>query len=298
MIQLPFEIMDAMIQCFGRSVHYKDTVETFLISAGVDRNTARKYRNEPKFVWARKLLSDLSNTEDGIIIHRRILTELCKLRNLPDKDVPDRDAGFSALRKLKKLALEHDLFIEEKKKEEKKWKSLAEERLKIIKERAKKLDILHKKFSEALRNQNRQQAGYSLENLVKELFAIFEIEYRKPYRTKTEQVDGHFKFEGFDYLVEARWRKDQPTEQEIGGFRHKVNIKLKSTRGIFISINGFKEEVINKFCGYEANIIFISGEDLVYILEGRIDLHDALRLKIKKAAQEGKVYFPLSSFKT
>ncbi len=87
MTQLPFEIIDAMIQCFGRSFHFKDTVETFLLSSGVNRSIAIKYRNEPKFVWARKLLSELNETEGGRIIQRRILTELCKLRNLPDRDV-------------------------------------------------------------------------------------------------------------------------------------------------------------------------------------------------------------------
>jgi len=282
-----------MIQCFGRSFHYKDTVLTFLLSAGVNRNFAVKYRNEPKFVWARKLLSDLNETEDGRFIQRRILTELCKLRKLPEKEVPDPDAGLSALRNLKKLAYEHEIIAKELEKERKDRKSLRREKLKIFEERAKKVEKLHKKFLEAIRNPDRQQAGYSLEDLLKELFAIFEIEYRKSYKTATQQIDGHFRFEGFDYLVEARWRKDQPNETEIGGFKRKVDTKLESTRGIFVSINGFRDEVVKQFTGIGSNLIFMSGEDLIFILEGRIDLCDALRLKIEKASQEGEVYISL-----
>ena len=291
---LPYEIIDAMIQCFGRSFHYKDTVLTFLLSAGVNRNLAIKYRNEPKFVWARKLLSELNETDEGGIIQRRILTELCKLRNLPDKDVPDQDAGLSALKKLKNIAYEHDLIAIELEKEREERKFIKRKKLEIFEERARKLEKLHNIFLEAMKNPDRQHAGYSLEDLLKELFAIFEIEYRKSYRTATQQIDGHFRFEGFDYLVEARWRKDQPTEQEIGGFKQKANTKLESTRGIFVSINGFRDEVINQFTGKGTNLIFMSGEDLNFILEGRIDLHDALRIKIEKASQEGKVYISLS----
>ncbi len=155
MKQLPYEILDAMIQCFGRSFHYKDTVETFLLSTGINRNLVRKYRDEPKFVWARKLLSDLNETEDGQIIQRRILTELCKLRNLPDKEVPDTDAGLSALRKLKTIAYEHDLIARDLEKERKERKFIRREKLKIIEERAVKLEKLNKKFLESVKNLDR-----------------------------------------------------------------------------------------------------------------------------------------------
>jgi restriction endonuclease Mrr len=96
---------------------------------------------------------------------------------------------------------------------------------------------------------------------------------------------------GFDYLVEAKWRSDQPNEQEIAGFKQKVDTKLDATRGMFVSINGFRDEVVAQFQGRGANIIFMDGEDLTHILEGRVDLPDALRTKIEKAAQEGNVFF-------
>ena len=50
-------------------------------------------------------------------------------------------------------------------------------------------------------------------------------------------------FQSFDYLVEAKWRKDQPTEGEIGSFKHKVEGKFKGTRGLFMSVAGFRREV-------------------------------------------------------
>lgn len=289
MEHLPYEIKDQLIQCFGRSFHYKDTVESFLRSAGVSRELANKYRNEAKFVWARKLLNDLEESVEGRVIQRKILTELCKLRNVPD-EVPDRNAGLDALRKLKNLANKYQIEYQEKKKESKTRSESLKSRTKIIEERNSKLAELRNSFFSGITSDDRQRAGYDLEEILKELFAISEIEYKKSYRTETQQIDGHFKFDGFNYLLEAKWRKDQPNESEIGSFQRKVNTKLDATRGLFISVNGYREEVVSEFNGHGANIILMNGEDLMHILEGRVDLRDALQLKIEKASQYGLVY--------
>lgn len=290
MEHLPYEINNQIVQCFGKCFHYKDTVESFLVSAGVPKPFAKQYRDEAKFVWARKLLNDLNENEEGRITQRKILSALCRLRNLPDADVPDRNAGLEALRKLKELALEHQLYFEEKRTEQVSRKNIAENKVKIAEERSQKLQELRGKFYDGISSSNRQRSGYDLEDIIKELFWLFEIDYKKSYKTETQQIDGYFKFQGFDYLLEAKWRNDQPTENEIGGFQRKVQTKLESTRGIFVSVNGFRSEVINQFNGHGANIIFFTGEDFIHILEGRVDLKDAISIKVEKAAQHGLVY--------
>lgn len=286
---LSYDVKDQIIQCFGKCFHYKDNVESFLRSAGVSRELATKYKDEVKFVWARKTLNDLENFENGKIIQRRILGELCKLRNVPD-EVPDRNAGLDALRKLKSMVAENQIQFEEQKTETKSRAEQLKDRTKIIQERNNRLSELRDIFIKGLTTENRQKAGYDLEHILKELFAISEIDYKKPYKTETQQIDGHFKFEGFNYLVEAKWQKDMPNENEIGGFQRKVNTKLDSTRGLFVSVNGFREEVISEFNGQGANIILMTGEDLMHILEGRIGLKEALQTKIDKASQYGIVY--------
>lgn len=293
-MSLPFEIRNQIIQCIGLCFHYKDNVESFFISCGVDKNLAAKHKDQAKFVWARHLLNDLDNKEDGYDLQRRILTELCKFRNIPDRDVPNLNAGLSALRRLKELAAENKFEVQEAKKDTTQRKSIAQEKQKIIEERASTLIELKNIFFKSLSDPNRQSAGYSLEDVLERLFPLFEIDYRKSYKTETQQIDGHFKFDNFDYLVEAKWRADLPNENEIGGFERKVNTKLESTRGLFISINGVREDVVVQFNGRGSNIIFLSGEDLVHILEGRIDLREALRKKIDKAAQEGQVFTPIA----
>jgi restriction endonuclease Mrr len=286
---LPYTIKEQIIQCFGRCFHYKDTVEAFLRSAGVSQELANKYKHEPKFVWARKVLNDLEGSDDGRVIQRKILTELCRLRNVPE-DVPDRNAALDTLRKLKELANDHQIEYEIVKKETAFRNETAKNKLKIIEERNAKLSNLNAKFIEGIQSRNRQKAGYDLEDILKELFALSEVDYKRSYRTETQQIDGHFKFDGFNYLLEAKWRQDQPNEAEIGSFQRKVNTKLDATRGVFISINGFRQEVINEFSGHGTNIILMSGEDIIHILEGRVELKEALNIKIECASQYGTAY--------
>jgi hypothetical protein len=293
---IPYDISQAMIQCFGKCFHFKDGVAAFMRQAGVSSTLIEKYRDEPKFVWARHVISDLNQTEQGHEVLRRMLTELCKLRKVPDEKVPDRNAALDALRELKDLAVSHDLFVEDKRSAGSQRQELAKQKEQIIAGRSAKLKELHKAFSEGLTNPNRQATGYVLEELLRELFSLFDVEYRKPYKTTVEQIDGHVNFEGFDYIVEARWRKDQPTEAEINGFQGKVERKLESTRGLFVAVQGVRPEVASSFSGRGCNIIIVDGYDLAQILEGMVDLRDALKFKIEKAAQEGRAFVSLMEF--
>jgi len=294
-MSLPYEIREQIIQCIGTCFYYKDNVEAFFTSCGIDKKIASKHRDSFKFVWAKELLNDLDKMSDGYILQKKIITELCKFKKLPDPKAENPDAGLSALRKLKELAIENKIEFEEKKRDTINRKIIAEEKVKIIEERSQKLMDLKEMFNKGIVMENRASAGYSLEDILEHLFPLFDLGYRKSFRTETQQIDGSLYFQGFDYLVEAKWRTDQPNESEIAGFERKIETKLESTRGIFLSINGFRDEVIKQFEGKGSKIIFMTGEDLIHILEGRIDLREAIRIKIERAAQEGRVLFSVSS---
>ena len=292
---VPYDILEAMVQCFGRAFHYKDGVATFFLSQGVSRALVDKYRNEPKFVWARRVLTELADTLEGKLQQRKILTALCQLKKIPDPKVPDRDAAADVLRTLKSLALQHDLFVKEERHVAADKATEARARQQLSQERAAKLEVLRKTFNDAVLSADRQAAGYTLQDLLQELFGLFEIEYRKSFRnpSNTQEIDGHFYFQSFDYLVEAKWRKDQPTEGEIGSFKHKVEGKFRGTRGLFVSVAGFRKEVVEKFDERGSSIILMDGSDLIHVLEGRVDLQDGLRAKVETASQKGLVLSPI-----
>ncbi len=48
-MSLPYEIRNQMIQCFGTCFYYKDSMEAFLVFAGVPKSLVQKYKNLYKF---------------------------------------------------------------------------------------------------------------------------------------------------------------------------------------------------------------------------------------------------------
>lgn len=139
-----------------------------------------------------------------------------------------------------------------------------------------------------------QDRGYGLEDLLCRLFRLHDIRFEPSFRKGTvEQTDGFFVFDNFRYLVEARWRVAAPTVQELSGFAAKVERKMKSTRGLFVSIAEFRDEVVREV-STASSIVLMGGQDLMLILEGRVSLIEALRLKIDKASRESEIFYPLA----
>ena len=77
-----------------------------------------------------------------------------------------------------------------------------------------------------------QQRGFKLESLFFDLLHFAEFDHTKPYRTTDgEQIDGHFKFEKFDYLVKVKRISGQTNQKNLSIFDGKIRGKAQSTRG-------------------------------------------------------------------
>ena len=269
-----------------------------MLSCGVPADLYERFSEDSKYKITRHLLSELdSREEEGHLIQRRILTELCKFRRLPDENAPDPGGGLDALRELKQLALDQGLVVRKAQVDAARKAADARRQQEGIATRAKKMRELRLRFSElATSTESPQARGYRLEDILAQLFAAHEISYRHSYRTGTEQIDGSFDFRGFHYLVEARWRKNPPGEADLAALKTKVDKKITSTRGLFVSIAGFRSKTVVEFTrGVSSNIILMDGQDLSLILEGHISLVDALAIKIEKASQEGKIFVQLGA---
>lgn len=295
--RLPYEVREAVVAVCGKAFWLKDPFRAFMLSCGVPEELYDRYADESKFKIARHVLSELDERGDeGFNVQRRLVTELARLRRVPDENVPDRDAALTALSWLKEVARNQQLLVEEEQIGKRDRTSEAKRKQAGLAARAAKMTELRGTYMGWIgARDDPQERGYGLEDLLAELFELHEIGYRRPYRTATEQIDGHFSFKGFDYLVEARWRSELPKEADLGAFKTKVDKKLTSTRGVFLSILGFRPEVVLEFTrGLTSNIVLVDGQDLMLVLEGHVSLSDALDLKIQKAAQEGIIFFPLA----
>ncbi|CZD34689.1 Uncharacterised protein [Streptococcus pneumoniae] len=288
MTKISFEIQQQIIQCFGLCFHYKDTVVSFMQTSGVPNDLILKWKSEPKFVWAKNVINELNKTENGRSIIRRIATEFYKMKNIPD-EVQDRDRGLDALRKLKRLIGDTQQNKVNETLNNSYHRSRQEMKIQLRQQLLQKIEELKTEYYSLFSSDNPQERGYRLEKIVANLFRINDIDYHDSYRnrTNTQQLDGYFRFEGFDYLVEMKWEKNPVNSSKIASLKQKVDTKLTSTRGLFLSINGFRDEVIQDFSNKDAKILFMDGQELAYILENRISLYEALKVKIIGASKTG-----------
>lgn len=153
------------------------------------------------------------------------------------------------------------------------------------------LSALHQAFAKLFGTGMTVQArGRLFERFLKELFDRQAISMGDPFRLVGEQIDGTFKFEGENYIVEAKWQDPSTSTSDLYTFAHKVDGKMHG-RGLFISVNGFSNESIRAIVhGKHIQTMLMDGEDLSHVLEERLTLETLLDYKIRAAQTRGEVY--------
>jgi Restriction endonuclease len=295
--RVSYALQEAVVQACGTVFWYKRPLIALLVRAGVPRQLIAKYEEASKFIMVREILAELdARGGAGSRVQHQLARELAAMRTVSD---PDRqEEGLKALANLRAIAKQEGLIEDEDRAARarvKQHRATVEERHRAAEARSRGLAELREIYMTlATREDEAQRRGYELEPLLGRLFKLHDISYEPPYRKGTvEQTDGFFTFNGFQYLIEARWRKDAPNLAEMTAFSGKIKRKIESTRGLFVSVAGFRREVIDEASGL-LNLILMDGQDLALILEGRISLIEALQLKLDKAAQQGILFFPLA----
>lgn len=298
--ELSAEVVEAAVTACGRAFHLKHPLKALFLAQGVPASMWDRYASEgvSKYTIARNVFSDLEGRgSSGDVILRKIITELANLSR-PHPSVEDKSAGQTALKDLRDLAVARRILQDPDAaaRRERERKLQIRERERSV--RTERLgDLARRVATLASPGSDAQARGYALERVLADLFQLNEMVYRPSYRVEHEQFDGAFDHRGFHYLVEARWRTASPTFGDLADFKGKVDSKLESTRGVFVSMVGFDEDVVSHFMagarGTRNNLILFDGQDLVAILEGSIELGEALDYKIGKAAQEAVWWAPL-----
>ncbi|MCL4534923.1 MAG: restriction endonuclease [Chloroflexi bacterium] len=157
------------------------------------------------------------------------------------------------------------------------------------------LPDMHARFYALYEDHNRQSAGLALEGLLNDLFRLFDLEPRPPFRVTGEQIDGSFELDHEIYLVEAKWVREQISESDLLVFRGKIEGKSAFTRGVFVSIHGFTQQAQEAITrGKQPNFFLVDGFDLLTVLQGRVGLPEMLRLKLRRLTEEGRVFVTMA----
>jgi hypothetical protein len=285
-------ICDALTHIYWKKEPQKKFIKNLLIQHHIEMMmdwslTKRQISDE--------VINRLAKDQDKYFkVLTHFIEELCKfddfshLKREEDSAIKIRDAE-NAVNALKKFAETH-LKTKQEKYEALERAKVAQKKQKEVSSFNEKLDLLKADFL-AMYSLQPQARGYKLENFMRELLSLFDLEPKKSYKLEGEQIDGHFSCDGSDYLLETKWEEKPLAASDVYSFTGKIAGKLDNTLGFFVSINGFSEEALialektsKKVC------ILCDGQDLIMVLEARIRLDDLIIRKKRHAIQTGQLY--------
>jgi hypothetical protein len=175
-------------------------------------------------------------------------------------------------------------------------RSAARERVRKQQGVSIEISRLNREFLELFVSKEPQARGFKLEKIMRELFAVYDLDPRASFKVRGEQIDGSFTFESTDYLFEAKWQKEKVPAADLDAFSAKVGRKLENTLGLFLSLNGFTTDGIQAHSRGSLRLLLMDGPDLIAVLEDRIELPQLLKRKRRHASETGEIFISASTF--
>jgi hypothetical protein len=202
-----------------------------------------------------------------------------------DDDGSKKKKAIEAVNKLRTLTKG---FVSKTKEQEEILKRRADQEKKIKENKSlgEELATLKERFNNLAISKDIQKRGYDLEKFLYDLFMLYDLEPKGSFKNAGEQIDGAFTFQGTDYLLEAKWKR-QVDRNDLADFCYKVETKFKTAVGLLVSIDGVTKEAISP---HFKSIIIMDGMDIITILDGRVSLTDLLFKKRRKAIETGNIY--------
>lgn len=170
------------------------------------------------------------------------------------------------------------------------------ERREVFREKSQLLLMM---FDDLAKSTDKQRRGYLLQELLNQLFTLYGIPVVSSFiRNKgSEQIDGAFLLEGWHYIVECRWRNKPSDTREVDGLLAQVGRSGKQTMGLFLSINGWSDNVLHILKQNPAKtILLMDGYDLRTILAEQIDFRDFLLTKIARLNLRAEPYYGVAQY--
>jgi hypothetical protein len=142
-----------------------------------------------------------------------------------------------------------------------------------------------------------QERGFLLQDVLNRLFVAHGIAVARSFQRNAggEQIDAAFELESWHYIVECRWREKLAGIRELDGLYGQISRSGKQTMGLFLSINGWSENVVPLLRqNPDKRLILMEGLDLRMVLAQSIDLRRLLKAKLSALNLEAEPYLPAS----
>ena len=293
--RISFNIKEKMVGLAGACFWYWNSFHSFLESSGVPKSLHQQYPKDAfnKYDVMRNILGILEERGQIETINA-LISNFYRLRNAVDRDNLDNDKAKRLLQEFRDSVGNDPIEAAIKEKDREKARASYQQSVKDTKAKQDDLSDLNARFLAlaAKTELTPQQRGFEFETLFFDLLHFAEFEHTKPYRTTDgEQIDGHFKYEKFDYLVEVKWIVGPTKQKELSIFDGKIRGKAQSTRGFFLAAGGFDDNAVNKFSGDAPRIVLMTGEDLAIVLNGTLPMSDVMKAKVDAIVRHGNINF-------
>ena len=284
-----------MVSLAGACFWFWNSFYSFLESCGVPKSLYQQYPRSTfnKYEVMRNVLGFLEERNEAETL-RKMISNFYRLRNAVDRDNLDTARAKRLLQEFRESVGDDPIEAAIKERQREQKRANYEQSVKSTEAKRESLSDLNARFQEmaGITKLTPQQRGFKLETLFFDLLHLEEFELRKPYRTPgREQIDGHFKYEKFDYLVEVKWIQGLTKQEALSIFDGKIRGKVQSTRGLFLAAEEFDDNAVRKFSGDAPRIVLMTGEDLALILDGSVPFYDVMKAKIDAIVRYGNIDF-------
>ncbi|WP_128142985.1 hypothetical protein [Janthinobacterium lividum] len=141
-----------------------------------------------------------------------------------------------------------------------------------------------------------QQRGRSFERVLTQMLSCENMEPRTSMRPEGEEIDGSFAMGDRFFLLEAKWHANPISASALYAFKGKVDGKFIGTVGTFFSMSDYSTDAVDALLsGKELNLILFGRKDLFLIEDGKVTMREAMRVKLRYAADYGQPFFPIET---
>ncbi len=252
-----------------------------------------------KFDITRTVLKRVNEGGDGDLRARREIIRRVVQTEDYSTCYPDNQLIAEGLvAKLQRLVNVKDAFTrmnEERKEERNKNREKHLEEIESKKRLSKNIDCIKADLYALFSLDDPHRRGKDLEGILNRLFAAYEISVREAFTLKsddggiTEQIDGVVEIDGEVYLVEMKWENKPLGKDKVSS--HLVRVYHRGqARGIIISSSGYTDPAIEivREALQKAPFCLCLLQEIVFLLENRLDLKEMLRTKIRGAVIDKK----------
>ena len=294
-MRINYNVKTKMVELAGACFWYWSSFHAFLDSSGIPKSLYGRYPKGAfnKYDVMRNVLGILEDRNDTEKIDA-VVSNFYRLKSAVDRDKLDNERAKRLLQEFREAIGNDPIETEIRRKEQERARESYRDSVENRRAKDRRLSDLNRRFLELTTadSDTAQQRGFELERLFFDLLQFAEFEYTAPYRTSDgEQIDGHFRYEKFDYLVEVKWTAGPTKQKDLSVFDGKIRGKAQSTRGFFLAANGFDNDGVNKFSGDAPRIVLMTGEDLAVVLDGRLPFFDVMKAKIDAIVRYGNINF-------